>query len=99
MSDLLLRFSERKVWGLMQAACDQLRLPYPRSVRRGCVEIIFESMLLEQAQALLTVYHNGQLKNVMNKVGYLLTRVILSAVQDNLTRETYPVTLSTETSH
>ena len=70
---LLSRFSERKVWGLIQAACDQLKLPYPSSVRWGCIEMVFNIMTREQAQALLTVYHNGKLKDVLNRVGYMFS--------------------------
>ena len=77
--DLLAYFSEPKVWGMMQVAYEQLGLPYPSSVWSGCIEIIFDTMTPEQAQALLKVYHNGKLEDVMNKVSCVLSHDLLSA--------------------
>ena len=53
---------------MMQAAYDHLGLPRPESVREGCLEVIFSTMTPKHAQALLTVYRNGRLKDTLNKV-------------------------------
>ena len=68
MVHLLSRFLKWQTWSIFQNACDQWNLPFARTVQSGCVKIIFDSMTPEQAQALLTVYHNGKLKALLNKV-------------------------------
>ena len=80
IQDLLERFNERFLWSVMQAVCDHLGLPRPASVRQGCIEIIFNTMTPKHAQALLTVYHDGLLKDTLNKVSsmyflYFLFRI------------------------
>ena len=53
---------------MVQEAFRQLGMAMPEGARLGCIEVMLVSMSPDQAEALITAFHNGQLKEKLTKV-------------------------------
>ena len=76
---VLAKFREPTVWGLVKGAFHERGMPAPRDVRLGCIELLLEEMSPDQAKALLEAVHSGKLKEMLSKVSRYLDHVHLSA--------------------
>ena len=53
---------------MVQEAFRQFGMAIPEGARLGCIEVMLASMSPDQAEALITVFHNGELKEQLTKV-------------------------------
>ena len=56
------------VWSQVLELFAHLGLARPRNVQAGSIKILMNHMTPNEAQALLSAYHNGKLEEILNKV-------------------------------
>ena len=65
---LLSQLAKTAVWSKVLELFNWLGLPRPLSVQSGCIRILMNRMTPNEAQALLSTYHDGKLEEELNKV-------------------------------